>query len=34
VQTLYAPVKGHARAKRLEWVGGGMGVGECGGLLG
>jgi hypothetical protein len=28
VQTLYAPVQGNARAKRWEWVGGGVGVGD------
>jgi hypothetical protein len=34
VQTLYASVQGNARAKKWEWVGGGVGGGECGGLLG
>jgi hypothetical protein len=34
VQTLYASVQGNARDKRWEWVGGEVGVGECGGLLG
>jgi hypothetical protein len=34
VQTLYASVQGNARAKRWEWVGGGVGVGGCGGFLG
>ena len=34
VQTLYASVQGNARAKRWEWVGGGVGVGGSGELLG
>jgi hypothetical protein len=34
VQTLYASVQGNASAKRWEWVGEAVGVGECGGLLG
>jgi hypothetical protein len=34
VQTLYASVQGNARAKKWEWVGGGVGGGACGGLLG
>jgi hypothetical protein len=34
LQTLYASVQGNARAKRWEWVGGGVGVEGCGGLLG
>ena len=34
MQTLYASVQGNTRAKRWEWVGGGVGVGGCGGLLG
>jgi hypothetical protein len=29
----YAPVQGNARAKKGEWVGRGVGVGGCGGLL-
>jgi hypothetical protein len=32
VQTSYASVLGNARAKRCVWVGGGVGVGEYGGL--
>jgi hypothetical protein len=28
LQTLYAPVKGNARAKKWEWVGMGAGQGE------
>jgi hypothetical protein len=31
--TLYAPVQGNTRAKKGEWVGRGVGVGEYGGLL-
>jgi hypothetical protein len=34
VQTLYASVQGNARSKRWERMGGGVGVGGCGGLLG
>jgi hypothetical protein len=38
MQTLYASVQGNARAKKWEWVGGGVGGGVdgggCGGLLG
>jgi hypothetical protein len=34
VQTLYASVQGNDRAKKWEWMGGGMGGGACGGLLG
>jgi hypothetical protein len=34
LQTLYASVQGNARAKKYEWVGGGVGGGVCGGLLG
>ena len=34
MQTLYASVQGNTTAKRWEYVGGGVGVGECGGLLG
>jgi hypothetical protein len=34
VQTLYASVQGNARTKRWECIGGGVGVGGCGGLLG
>jgi hypothetical protein len=34
MQTLYASVQGNTRVKRWEWVGGGVGVGGCGGLLG
>jgi hypothetical protein len=30
----YASVQGNNRAKKWEWVGGGVGVGACGGLLG
>ena len=33
LQTLYAPIQGNARAKKGEWVGRGVGVGEYGGLL-
>jgi hypothetical protein len=33
LQTLYAPVQGNARSKKVEWVGRGVGVGY-GGLLG
>lgn len=33
VQTLYASVQGNDRAKRWEWVAGGVGMGGCGGLL-
>jgi hypothetical protein len=32
--TLYASVQGNARAKKWEWVGGGVGVGGWEGLLG
>jgi hypothetical protein len=32
VQTLYASIQGNARAKKWEWVGGGVGGGACGGL--
>jgi hypothetical protein len=32
-QTLYASVRGNARAKKWEWVGGGVGGEACGGLL-
>ena len=31
---LYAPAQGNARAKKWEWVGGGVGGGAGGGLLG
>jgi hypothetical protein len=34
LQTLYASVQGNARAKMWEWEDGGVGGGECGGLLG
>jgi hypothetical protein len=34
VQTLYASVQGNARAKKWEWVEGGVGREGCGGLLG
>jgi hypothetical protein len=34
MQTLSASVEGNARAKRWEWVGGGVGVGGCRQLLG
>jgi hypothetical protein len=34
VQTLYVSVQGNARAKKWEWVGGGVGGVGCGGLLG
>jgi hypothetical protein len=27
--TLYAPVQGNTRAKKWEWVGSGLGGGEC-----
>jgi hypothetical protein len=30
LQTLYAPVRGNARAKKGEWVGRGVGVGGYG----
>jgi hypothetical protein len=30
VQTLYASVQGNDRAKKWEWVGGGVGRGACG----
>ena len=32
LQTLYASVQGNARAKKWEWVGGGVGGGAGGGL--
>jgi hypothetical protein len=32
VQTSSALVQGNARAKKWEWVGGGVGRGACGGL--
>jgi hypothetical protein len=34
MQTLYASVQGNDRAKKWEWVGGGVVGGACGGLLG
>jgi len=34
MQTLYASVRGNARAKKWGWVGRGVGGGACGGLLG
>jgi hypothetical protein len=34
VQTLYASVQGNARAKKWEWVVGGVGVGVGGGTCG
>jgi hypothetical protein len=33
VQTLYAPVQENARARKWEWVCGGVGVGRSGELL-
>ena len=33
MQTLFASVQGNARAKKWEWVAGGVGEGTCGGLL-
>jgi hypothetical protein len=33
IQTLYASVQGKDRAKKWEWVVGGVGGGACGGLL-
>jgi hypothetical protein len=34
MQTLYASVQGKDSVKKWEWVSGGVGGGECGGLLG